>query len=106
MKSNKEKIIDEINFHLNEPVIDFPHVSRLVGFGETKDDYYYILHSVHGAVTRISAVGGPIYLRSLKKQNVVRSIGGELWSSFTRLDSWLELNGAPKVDKMILESYL
>lgn len=94
--------------HFNEPVISGGmEVCRLVGYAETAVDCYYVLHSMRRGIMWDSAVGPCMTLRALKEQDkVIARDGvhdGEEWSNFTRLDSWLALNGAPRAETFVLD---
>lgn len=103
-------IIQEVQDNLNEPIISGFEVVRLVGCGIAEDgsDYYYIVNSTDSKYEnnryRISCVGGLMPLKLLDTQGCVISSEGVLWTDYTRLDSWLSLNGAPKVDNIIIEN--
>ena len=99
----RDDLYQEALAHFNEPVLDGLKVVRLIGYGETAVDCYWILSPIQGEVYWSSACGGFMPLRSLKEQGIVTAKDGEKWSDYTRLDSWLELNGAPKVESFILE---
>lgn len=94
--------------HFNEPVISASmKVDRLIGYGETAVDAYYITHSMMHGVVWNSAVGPCMTLRALKEQDkVIARDGvhdGDEWNNFTRLDEWLALNGAPRAPAFVLE---
>lgn len=93
--------------HFNEPVIDSMRVVRLIGYAETAVDCYYVVHCMERGVYWASAVGPCMHLRTLKEQDgVIARDGihdGDLWNNFTRLDSWLGLNGAPRAGAFICD---
>jgi hypothetical protein len=103
MQSRHNDIHDYCVEHFNEPVIDHLEVVRLVGYGETAVDAYYIYHGTRRGVYWGSAVGGPILLGRLKGQGYVKATNGEEWDDLVRLDSWLALNGAPRAEKFTLD---
>lgn len=84
--------------HFNEPVIVGLQVGRLIGFAETAIDCYYVVHDLRRGIVWQSAVGPCMTLRALKEQDKTIARTGEEWNNFTRLDEWLALNGAPKVE--------
>lgn len=91
----------ECREHFNEPVIHGLGVARLIGYGATAVDQYYILHCPTKGVFWLSAVGGPTMLRGLRGQRAVTSWSGENWDDFFRLDTLLQLNGVPKAPSFI-----
>ena len=99
----KQSVQEMCEQHFNEPVISHLEVVRLIGYGETAVDCYLISSSVSQGVVWLSAVGGCIFLDRLKGQGYIRSTEGENWDDFIRLDSWLELNGAPRVKDFIVD---
>ena len=93
---------DEAFSHFNEPVLLHLSVGRLIGYAETAVDCYWIVSEPHKEIYWSSCVGGCIYLRALKEQGIVHAHNGEVWTDYSRIDSWLELNGAPKVQAFVL----
>lgn len=93
--------------HFNEPVILGMEVCRLVGYAETARDCYYVAHSMRRGIFWDSAVGPCMTLRALQDQDkVIARDGvhdGDEWNNFTRLDTWLALNGAPRADAFVLD---
>lgn len=91
----KEILIKEVEEHLNELALAGVKVVRVVGCGETEDDYYYKVdegygprYVEHGAGTYyLSAVGKPFYL----KEHLLKE-------EYERLDVLLSWNGAPCVE--------
>lgn len=104
MIDNRTLILDEVIEHFNEPVLAYDNLVRLIGFGEDESDYYYICVHVGGETVWYTAVGGMFYLNRLKGQGFVTNIDGKEWDDFLRLDSFLSLNSAPKVDEMLIVS--
>jgi hypothetical protein len=103
-----QKVHDFCVEHFNEPVIFGFEVVRLIGYGETAVDCYYIARHAHGGrLVWHTAVGPCMTLRALKEQDVVipsaPSYEGEVWNNFKRLDDWLAMNGAPREGKFILD---
>jgi len=97
------KIYNMCVSHYNEPVLMEGQVARLVGYAEDDDDYYLLVKYPFGSRykernTWHTAVGGYIFLDKLKGQKEVVATTGDIWDDFTRLDSLLELNGAPKTN--------
>ena len=88
--------------HFNEPILSGSEVVRLIGYAETAVDCYLICSSMDRGIYWNTAVGGYTFLDRLKGQGYVRSTGGEDWDDLTRLDSLLQLNGAPKVEKFLV----
>jgi hypothetical protein len=87
--------------HFNEPIITGPNeISRLIGYAEDDIDCYLIIKNSRGIIWH-TAVGGYIFLDKLKDQDIVVAKNGEHWDDFTRLDSWLELNGCLKEETFI-----
>jgi hypothetical protein len=95
--------LEECRNHFNQPVLDGLDVVRLVGYEETGIDSYYIVKSAKKGQYSASAVGWFMPLEFLKEQGKVTSLEGEEWNNFVRLDNWLELNGAPKVEEFIVK---
>lgn len=89
--------------HFNEPVLLHLNVVRLIGYAETAVDCYWIVNEPRKGISWSSCVGGLIYLSTLKEQGVVHADNGEIWTDYSRIDSWLELNGAPKVQAFVLQ---
>lgn len=94
--------------HFNEPIICESEVVRLIGYGQTARDCYLICSRMrsqggYSAVFWHTAVGGYMFLDLLKDQGRVTSTEGKKWNDFTRIDSLLALNGAPRVDDFILK---
>ncbi len=87
--------------HFNEPALDFPEVVRLIGYGETAVDRYYILRSPSRGVYWMSAVGSPIFLDQLRGQGQIVAHNGEVWDDFVRLDLWLTYNRVPKAEAFV-----
>lgn len=78
----------------NQPVIDRLSVVRLIGYGETGFDNYWILKSSNlNEVYWLSCVTEPLSLHLLKEQNI---------SNYKMLDNLLEYNGCPKEKTFIL----
>lgn len=98
-----EKVLKFCNKHFNEPVLVMFDVVRLIGYGKDKHDCYYIIKYPGGKVVWSSAVGPCMSLRSLKKQSVFKASNGETWSSYTRLNSWLNLNGCEEEKEIIIK---
>lgn len=95
----------------NEPVIVGFNIGRVVGYGEDDEDCYYIVDFPkypNGKRVWVSCVGGVFPLTSLKNEGVTvpfnPSYPGEVWSDYSRIDSVLSLNGAPRVDDFIVEA--
>lgn len=89
--------------YFNKVVLDGWNAVRLVGYGETAVDCYYIYSAPQRGIYWSTAVGGPATLDALHGQDYVFSNSGEHWDNYTRLDSYLSLNGAPPVDEFICE---
>ena len=93
--------------HFNEPVLIIFGVGRLIGYQETREDCYWIIMMPWEKVEYHSCVGGFTALTTLKTQNIVvpssPSFPGEIWTDYTRIDSLLQLNGAPRQEKFRLE---
>ncbi len=99
-------ILTEFRAHFNEPVIAWgEQVCRVIGYGEDESDCYLIVQRIGGEIVWNTAVGGYYWLDTLKKQRIVHANNGEIWSDFIRLDSILELNGAPKQKEFRVELY-
>jgi hypothetical protein len=95
--------------HFNEPVLLGFELGRLIGFAEDDHDYYLIIRYPKypdGRLSYHTAVGGYIFLDRLKFQNCVVSTGEEVWSDYTRMDSLLTLNGAPKEPEFLVRVLL
>jgi hypothetical protein len=89
--------------HFNDVVLDGWQAVRLIGYGETAVDCYYVYLCPRRGVYWSSAVGGPATLDGLRDQGYVFSHSGEHWDNYTRLDSLLALNGAAKVNEFICD---
>lgn len=88
----------------NQPALVFPDIVRVIGYGRTAVDQYYIVQAPHKGVYWLSAAGGPISLACLKGQDEVTSRDGtEVWDDFVRLDKDLEHNGCPKAETFLVE---
>ncbi len=88
--------------HFNEPVLLHLSVGRLIGYAETAVDCYWIVSEPRKEIFWSSCVGGLIYLSALKEQGLVHASNGEVWTDYSRIDSWLESNGAPKAQAFVL----
>jgi hypothetical protein len=105
MADTRYEIIKQIKKHLNEPILITFDVGRLVGFAEDSRDYYYIIKQPaypNGKILYSSCVGGFTSLRKLKNQNKVITETGEIWDDYSRLDDILTMNGASKVDEIMM----
>jgi hypothetical protein len=90
--------------HFNEPVLLGTEVGRLVGYAEDDQDCYLIINYPNPAKTVWhTCVGGYHWLDRLRGQHLVNAYNGERWDDYGRIDTVLELNGAPKVENFILE---
>lgn len=93
--------------HFNEPVLVGFQVGRLIGYGEDDCDCYLAIHYPkypNGEVRYHTAVGGYIFLRTLRDQHVVNAHNGERWDDYYRIDNMLSLNGAPKATEFLVQS--
>ena len=99
---HSRKLLRMCKRHFNEPFLANERVARLIGYGETGVDCYIIAQHLaaafdaRGKIIWHTCVGGYIFLNRLKRQGYVKSTTGEDWDDFSRLDSVLMLNGAPK----------
>ncbi len=101
-----KQVHDFCKMHFNEPVLLGMTVGRLIGYGETAVDCYYIAHEMGGGIIWHTAVGPCMTLRALQDQDKVIPLdpsNGTEWNNFTRLDSWLALNGAPRAEAFVCE---
>jgi hypothetical protein len=57
IKDSKPRILEFIEKHKGELLLDFHEVVRLVGFDEDDQDYYYVLHSLKSGKYLESCVG-------------------------------------------------
>lgn len=89
--------------YFNKVVLDGWNAVRLIGYGETAVDCYYVYSCPHRGVYWSSAVGGPATLDALHGQGYVFSNNDEHWDNYTRLDSLLSLNGAPQVEQFVCD---
>ena len=99
-------IEEEIREHFNEVMLSHGELGRCIGYGEDNMDCYIIVMKERGQVIWNTCVGGYTWLTPLKGANAVRSkYTDEVWDDYTRLDSQLELNGAPKQEtfKVVIE---
>ena len=99
----ENEIKEMCQIHFNEPIICNDKVVRLIGYGETAVDCYLICSSMDQGIFWQTAVGGYMFLDKLKGQGYIRSISGDDWNDFTRLDSLLSLNGAPRVKDFLVD---
>jgi hypothetical protein len=91
--------------HFNEPILVHGELGRLVGYREDQMDCYLIVSFPRKAkVTYCTCVGGYTFLDSLKSQREVVAHNGEIWNSFTRLDSDLASLGVQKADRFTFET--
>ncbi len=98
---NKE-LYDKAVSHFNEPAIVGFELCRLIGYGETGVDCYFIFRKSRGEIFWNTCVGGYTWLNHLKEQNYVKSYSGEDWDDFFRLNNTLALNGCPKEKEFML----
>lgn len=89
--------------HFNEPMICNDEVVRLIGYGETAIDCYYIVKRARGRVFWSTCVGGNTFLDRLKGQGQVVSTTGELWDDLYRLDNSLHHRGCTKEDEFLVD---
>ncbi len=98
-------LLAEAKAHFNEPILIGFNVGRVIGYAED-DDCYLIIHEPRRGKYWHTFVGGYIYLDHLKNHGIVipknPSYDGEIWNDYSRLDSALELNGAPKAEHFII----
>ena len=105
----QKETYDIARAHFNEPVLIGFGLCRVVGYAEDHEDCYLLVRDPRLGVRRCSMVGGYVFLDLLKQECVVKplnpSFDGEEWSGFSRLDTLLELNGAPRQSEFILEEF-
>lgn len=101
---NKE-LYELAKLHFNEPIISFHEVVRLIGYGETAVDCYFITQRMNGEIRWNTCVGGYTFLDRLAGQGrVVPSYDNDgVWDDLFRLDSTLHLNGAERRAEFLLE---
>lgn len=88
MALTKEDFIGEVKERFNELAIDGMKVVRVIGCGETEEDYYYMLDGGYGTgIYRTSAVGQPYYLKGILPEK-----------DYEQLDRLRSLNGADKAE--------
>lgn len=93
MALTKEVFIEEVKEHFNEVALDGMKVVRVIGCGESEDDYYYVLDGGYGTgVYRTTAVGQPYYLKGILPEK-----------DYEQLDRLRALNGAEKAEHFIWE---
>jgi len=95
---HSQELLDMCRAHFNEPIIASFDLMRCIGYGETGVDCYVIAKGRGGKVVWLTCVGGYTFLDRLKGQE-----RGGVWDDFTRLDSLLGYNGAPKEDEFRLD---
>lgn len=108
-------LYEEAKSHFNEPVLISDRLARVVGYAEDDEDCYLIIQHLrngtptidgNGPVSWCTFVGGYTWLACLKEQGVTiplhPSFPGEIWTDYSRLDTLLELNGAPKEVKFLV----
>jgi hypothetical protein len=108
----QDNLYQEALAHFNEPVLIGFNLARVVGYAEDDEDCYLIIRKPrYGQMFNegyewCTFVGGYTYLACLKDQNIVTPLHpqfeGEIWTDYSRLDSLLELNGAPKEEKFLV----
>ena len=104
----QNNLLEEAKKHFNEPILIGFDLGRCVGYAEDNEDCYLIIRYPrphHEILSWHTFVGGYTYLDILKGQECCKSSTGEDWNDFTRLDSLLELNGAPKEKEFICKVY-
>lgn len=89
--------------YFNKVVLDGWNAVRLIGYGETAVDCYYIYLCPKRGRYWSSAVGGPATLDGLHGQQYVFSNSDEHWDNYTRLDNILTFNGAAAVDEFVCD---
>lgn len=89
--------------HFNEPMLSMGEVVRLIGYGETAIDCYFIVAKPRSVVAWLTCVGGYTFLDRLKGQGYVKSTSGEDWDDLYRLDSMLTHGGCPKAETFRLD---
>lgn len=89
--------------YFNKVVLDGWTAVRLIGYGETAVDCYYICSAAQRGIYWTSAVGGMATLDALHGQGYIFSDSDEHWDNYTRLDSYLALNGAPPIEQFICD---
>jgi len=98
-----QNFLDEAISLFNQPALHMFEVIRVIGYGETGFDNYWIVNTPNPSKTVwVSFVCGPIPLTLLKEQDKLISSSGEVWNDYTRIDNWLELNGCQKEEKFLL----
>jgi hypothetical protein len=98
-----QELYEMCKAHFNEPVLTDFGLGRCIGYGEDEADCYIIIQMKREKLIWQTCVGGYYWLDRLKGQSYVKSTQGEDWDDFFRLDSSLELNGAPKQPEFKLE---
>lgn len=93
----------EAKRHFNEPILIGFDLCRCIGYAEDEEDCYLLVQHPNYGRVKHTFVGGYTYLNCLKGQGYVESTSGEDWDDFFRLDTLLELNGAPKEQEFICE---
>jgi hypothetical protein len=101
---DNEILCKEFEKHFNEPVLTVRGLGRVIGYGEDEYNCYLIVQYSGGRSVWHTAVGGYFWLTRLRGQDQVTSTDGKIWDDFTRLSDILELNGAPKQEKFLIES--
>jgi hypothetical protein len=104
----QQNLHDEAKLHFNEPILMGFDLGRCIGYGETDEDCYLIIKDPRRGVYWHTFVGGYTYLDCLKQQGITiplhPSYPGEIWTDFSRLDTLLELNGAPKEQEFLVDT--
>lgn len=83
--------------HINEPVIAFSKLGRLIGYGISEDNEYAVVKEFGGRVTCYPSGSCMVFLDSLKGNNKTMSKDGSIWDDYVRLDSMLEAAACPKI---------
>jgi hypothetical protein len=89
--SMNTEYLREAQSHFNEPILLGFDLARLIGYAEDDEDCYLVVRDPRRGLVWATLVGGCTYLDCLRGRNVC----GE-WDDFTRLDSLLAMNGAPR----------
>lgn len=95
---SKSAVRLECEVHFNEPALMGTELVRLIGYGETAIDCYYIVRRMDGSMLWHTGVGGVYPLGALRGQR-----GGGEWDDLRRIDNDLTRDGAPPEPTMIID---
>jgi hypothetical protein len=98
-----EDLKKEVESHFNEVMLSHSRLGRCIGYAEDDTDCYIIVLFERRKIVWHTMVGGYTWLKCLEQQNVIKiKDTDKIWNDYSRLDSLLSLNEAPKQDKFLV----